>query len=59
MPVRLCSTPKCPHPVRPGATRCDKHEREQERNRSRERKGSTRSYDITHRDNDPDWRTRE
>ena len=38
-PTRLCSEPRCPNPVRPGASKCDQHEREYERERSRRRRG--------------------
>lgn len=55
MPTRLCSD--CNQPA-VSRGRCDKHNRSIERNRSRDRRGSTNSYETTiaERDADPNYR---
>jgi hypothetical protein len=54
-PTRLCIEPRCPHPVRPGASKCDKHERQHERERSRRRRGGLQRgpHDVARRDELP------
>jgi hypothetical protein len=51
-PVKLCAAARCPELARPGASMCDKHERDYERERSRRRRGGLKQgpYDISHRD---------
>ena len=48
-PTRLCIEPRCPNSVRPGASKCDKHEREYERERSRRRRGGLKRRPLQHR----------
>ena len=52
MPIKLCTSPRCPRQARPGASMCDQHEREYERERSRRRRGGLKRgpANIAHRD---------
>ena len=54
-PIRLCNESRCPNPVRPGASKCDLHARQYERERSRRRRGGLKRdpYYIAHRDDLP------
>src|SRR3954447_22325472 len=40
-PTKLCSSPRCPNPVRLGSSRCDEHARSYERERSRARRDTS------------------
>jgi 5-methylcytosine-specific restriction enzyme A len=52
MPKRPCTVERCPNFTRPGKSRCDEHQREYERERSKRRRETTKGIFKRKR-----WRT--